>query len=163
MHMSPIAFVVAALALMPPGPAAGQAGAAPFPRASLDSVRLDPGRTVQVSVDGVRVHGVVRGGDASSVVLRVRSVDRTIDRGAIDSLWVLGRNTKRGAVIGGASFGALGTYFALTDFWAGAGESTGDSGGALVRVRGAVAVTAVGAVLGGAVGTVLPNWRLRFP
>lgn len=126
---------------------------------SMSIVQLRPERFVRLQVPDLgRVQGTVRLRTGTEVVLSTGTEDRTIQLGAVDTLWVRGRRTLTGAIIGGV-LGIGGGIFlgALAD-----GLCEYDCSGNNV-VGGAVFGLAAGAAAGALVGTAFPRWRRVFP
>ena len=130
--------------------------------AGLDSatiVLLKPDRFVRLRVPELgRVQGHVGFRTSTEMVLQMERENRTISLGAIDTLWVRGRRTKTGAIIGallglggGIALGAV--VEALCEY---------DCDGNFV-VGGAVFGAAAGGVTGAFIGAAIPRWRRVYP
>jgi len=92
-------------------------------------------------------------------------VERRVAFTSADTLWVRGRATRRGAIIGGVTGAALmgGTYVLLKG---GCAPGTDDpcTGWLLEQpVRYIVLSAGVGGFLGAGVGTVFHQWHRRYP
>lgn len=135
MHRRPMLVVLLALG-----------SAAPLnAQTALDTVlnRLRPGQTIRVSTR-----------DQGRVEYRFGSRDIAVT--SIDSLWVRGRSTATGAIVGGLTLAAV--SFAIVS---GACDPGADCSG--VEVPAAMAVGLVGgALLGALIGSTMPRWRLRY-
>ena len=133
----------------------------PSPRGmdSASILLLTPDRFVRIQLPDLgRIQGNVSQRTASELVLRVEGESRRVALAAVDSLWVRGRHTKTGAIIGGVLgigggifLGALANALCEYDC-----DSNYVVGGA---VFGAVAGGAAGAIIGAAI----PRWRRVFP
>ena len=111
----------------------------------LDTVlnRLRPGQTIRVSTR-----------DQGRTEVRFGSRDLAVT--SIDSLWVRGRSTVTGAIVGGLALGAVAAAIV-----SGACEPGADCSG--VEVPAAAAVGLVGGALVGAlIGSTMPRWKLRY-
>jgi hypothetical protein len=111
----------------------------------LDTVfsRIRPGQTIRVSTR-----------DQGRVEYRFGSRDFAVT--SIDSLWVRGRSTATGAIVGGLTLGAV--SWAIVS---GACSPGADCSG--VEVPAAAAVGLVGgALLGALIGSTMPRWKLRY-
>lgn len=141
--------------------AAGTGAEAQSPAQVLEA-QLARKPVVRLGSDGARATGrllALAGGTAT-----LQSADATVSvpLAGVDSIWVRGRATKTGAIVG-ASVGAIGT--AVFVGWLAAGLCEVDCEGA--GARGALVGFGLGAVGGGlvgaAIGAAIPKWRLRFP
>lgn len=131
---------------------------------SLDSLILGMrlNQTVRVRLhDGSRVEGAVAAVADAPLALRLAHPESLVPATAIDSLWLRGRATGTGAIVGALPVGAATTAVALgfceayspvdgCDLW---GPATlpvilGGFGG--------------GALLGAGVGALIPKWRLKY-
>ena len=131
-------------------------------RGGLDTASvllLKPERFVRIQVPDLgRVQGRVGGLTASDLVLQNEGNSRSVRLAAIDTLWVRGRATKTGAIIGAV----LGI---------GAGVFLGALGEALCEydcnhnyvLSGALIVGAMGGAAGAVIGTAIPRWRRVYP
>lgn len=132
------------------------------PHVGLDSAsiaQLTPRRYVRLQLPEYgRIQGTVGLRSGSELTLQVDAENRKISLGAVDTLWVRGRRTTTGALIG-AILGAGGGAFlgAIAD-----GLCESDCNGNGVLVVGLLGAGA-GAVVGGVVGTAIPRWRRIFP
>jgi hypothetical protein len=142
-------------------PAAPVSGQATRP-AGLDSASvllLKPDRFIRIQVPGMgRLTGNVALRSASELTLMTETDSRAISLGSIDTLWVRGRRTKTGAIVGGILgigggifLGALGE--ALCEY---------DCEGNYI-VGGALFGAAAGGAAGAIVGTAIPRWKRVFP
>ena len=120
---------------------------------------LKPDRFVRMQVPELgRIQGTVGARMGSEIVLQSEEGGRRINLAAVDTLWVRGRRTKTGAVIGallGLGGGVLlGTLFdALCEF---------DCGGDYTLTGGLIGAAAGGAT-GAVIGAAIPRWRRVFP
>jgi hypothetical protein len=126
---------------------------------SASVVQLRPDRFVRIQVPGMgRFSGHVGFHTATELLLKVEGENRTISLGAVDTLWVRGRRTKTGAIIGGilgigggvflgALAEALCEYSCEGDYIIGGGLFGGVAGG----------------VTGAIIGTAIPRWKRVFP
>ncbi|MEO8296109.1 MAG: hypothetical protein ABI613_11390 [Gemmatimonadota bacterium] len=135
--------------------AGAQSGESPD---STSLTQLRPSRFVRFAVPNLgRVQGRVDGPVSGSVTLTSQGQTQTISLGAIDTLWVRGRATRTGAIIGaiaglggGLLFGAL--LDALCEYDCGSN--------ATVTVGALGAITGAGA--GAIVGAAIPRWKKVF-
>lgn len=132
------------------------------PQEGLDSAsiaQLTPRRYVRLQLPEYgRIQGTVGLRTGSELTLQMESESRRISLGAIDTLWVRGRRTTTGAIIGailGAGGGAL--LGAVVD-----GLCEYDCEGNSVLGIGLLGAGA-GAIVGGVVGTAIPRWKRIFP
>lgn len=126
---------------------------------SASILQLRPDRFVRIQLPEIgRIQGRVGSRSGSAIVLQMEGEDRTISLGAVDTLWVRGRRTKSGAIIGGL-LGIGGGIFlgaianALCEY---------DCGGSFV-IGGAIAGGVAGGALGAVIGAAIPRWRRVFP
>lgn len=126
---------------------------------SATMLQLRPDRFVRIQVPDLgRVQGHVGLRTGTQLVLQTGSESRTISLGAVDTLWVRGRRTGTGALIGailGAGGGAL--LGALVG-----GLCEYDCDGDYV-VGGGVFGAAAGGLTGAIIGAAIPRWRRIFP
>ena len=121
--------------------------------------RLEPGQAIRVkTVGGSRFTTRVGLGDTDS--LRFARAEIPFQAERVDSLWVQGRATVTGMIVGAAvatplSFG----------FWAWVCEAVSEGTGcdewgtvSLLALGGGAA----GALIGAGVGSLTPKWRLRY-
>ena len=126
---------------------------------SASILLLKPDRFVRLQVPDLgRVQGRVGVHTATELILQVETENRTIRLAAVDTLWVRGRHTKAGAIIGGilgigggVLLGALGD--ALCEY-----DCDGN-----YTLNGAVLGALAGGVTGAIVGSAIPRWRRVFP
>ena len=90
------------------------------------------------------------------------SGNRTATLAAVDSIWVRGRATRTGVLVGGISGAVIGgVYLGLLV------SATCESDCDNIGVEGALVGGGLGLVAGGLVGAgigaLIPKWRLRFP
>jgi hypothetical protein len=148
------AFVMIALALAP-GTVVAQV--------SIDTplVRLNPGQFARArTLDGRRIQSRVLAIDLDPFTLHLVGHETPLPAASIDSLWVRGRATKTGAIIG-----AVGAGVPSFAFWAVFCEamSEGDGCDEWGTVTGlALAGAGGGALIGAAIGAAVPKWRLRY-
>jgi len=112
---------------------------------ALDTVlnRLRPGQTIRVSIR-----------DQGRVEARFGS--RDIAATSIDSLWVRGRSTATGAIVGGLTLAAI--SFAIVS---GTCSPGADCSGVEVPAAAAVGLGG-GALLGALIGSTISRWKLRY-
>lgn len=128
----------------------------------LDSssiVMLKPNRFVRIQLPDLgRVQGTVGFLTATEMVLRTEAETRTVSLGAVDTLWVRGRNTKAGAIIGAIVGLGGGIFLGLLA----EGLCEYDCGGN-VAVPVALVGMGAGALSGAVVGSAIPRWRRAYP
>ena len=117
---------------------------------------------VRLRTEGTRVTGRLIALTSGVATLETDSGNRSASLATVDSIWVRGRATRTGAIVGGIAgavlFGAFVGYVAE-----GICEVDCDNSfleGALVG--GALGLGG-GALLGAGIGALIPKWRLRFP
>jgi len=129
---------------------------------TIDSVasRLHADQYIRLHVRGGRhvegrfaFHVVAPAGSQLSVA------DTLIQAETVDSLWVRGRATKTGALVGAVVVGVPAAVF-----WAAVcsaiAESECTAWGAVAGLT--VGTAGIGALLGAGVGTAFPRWQLRY-
>lgn len=130
-------------------------------QSGADFGRLVPGQVVRVSTTGHSRFVTRLGGTPADPVTELfarADVPFQVER--VDSLWVQGRATLTGAIVGGA----IATPLAFL-VWGGLCE--GLSYGAGCDAWGEVALLTLaggigGALIGGGIGALVPKWRLRY-
>jgi hypothetical protein len=121
--------------------------------------RTDTGRVVRVlTVDGHRREGKVMSIAATSFI--IDSSAGAIDARAVDSLWIRGNKSGKGALIGAAIIGipvTLGAFNACHD------RPTGERLWSCGTATGISAVgILVGAGLGAMIGSFSPRWNIVY-
>ena len=122
---------------------------------------LKPGQTVRIRVHGGdRIESRIRSLQAESLPLQLVGDSAAFDVAAIDSLWVRGRATRTGAIVGAAVVGVASfAYWAALCTALSDGQGCKDWGHVTAY---SVAGAGVGALIGAAVGAIQPKWRLRY-
>ena len=127
---------------------------------TADFGRLDPGQVVRVSAVGqtrfVTRLGGMPGAPAGELFA---SADVPFDAARVDSLWVRGRATWTGAIVGAAVLTPAG-FLGWGMLCEGADDDGCPSWGLVAGL--AVGTGAVGALLGAGIGALIPTWRLRY-
>jgi len=132
---------------------------------SVDSVLVRPlGRhsLVRLAAEGARTTGRLMSLGGGTATLETETGRRVIDLSGVDTVWVRGRATAKGAIIGGA-VGAvmLGTFAALAlDDNCDSSSCTSAAEGGLA---GGLVGAATGALLGAGIGALIPKWKRRYP
>lgn len=126
---------------------------------------LTPGDRVRLqTVSAGLLEGVAAAASDQSVLLD-RNGDRLeIARADIQKVWVRGRATKKGAIIGGIVGLAAGVTYGLLITRPESSPCDADNctRAGVTAVSGAIGLAA-GAGIGALIGSVIPRWRLRFP
>jgi hypothetical protein len=163
-----VLLLAAALGLLAPAAVAAQLGST----LELEDRQAAVGRVPLGKIIRLRLSD---GGRAAGPVLRWNSLavtlgpymgyaeqDTFVAIQAIDTLWLRGRSTRRGAMYGGISGLALGVAIGAT-----AGSLCPRAGWTRPCTQGAVTSAVAGLVVGGLVGAVIgsgtPNWRRLHP
>jgi len=122
---------------------------------------LKQGQTVRIRVHGGdRIESRIISVRAESLALWLDGASAPLDGAAIDSLWVRGRATSTGAIVGAVVTGA-GSSAAGLAFCKAVSESA-SSCGSDTTVPFFLAGAAGGALIGAAIGAGIPKWRLRY-
>ncbi len=116
-------------------------------------IEAPSGRRLEGVLAATRPDGLVVGQDAQTIQL---------DLGEIDRLWVRGRSTKQGALIGGITGAVAGIGYGLL-----VGEgicNNEDCNADTAAVVGAAGLlgAASGALAGAAIGALIPRWHRRL-
>lgn len=139
-------------------------GAQAFGQAEAPSptVRLQPGQTIRIRLQtGQRLEGHVAAVDSSPPVLRFAELQPPVAIAVIDSLWLREGAAGRSALVGGIVAG-VGMFAVAASVCSGLTESAGcEDWGAVTGWS--VAAAAGGALLGAAIGSRAPRWRLINP
>jgi hypothetical protein len=98
----------------------------------------------------------------SELVLATDAQPVRVPAAKVDSVWVRGRATGTGALVGGVVGALAGVGAGLVISQVFCNNSDCDAGGEAVLGLG-VGGLAGGALLGALVGSAFPKWRLRFP
>jgi hypothetical protein len=153
-----ILAVAVLLMLLPPAAVAQQ----------LDGTRvaavqtLRPGQVLRLDLaHTARVEGLLTLRNDTSLTLAGQDGPIRISLPEIERLWVRGRATRTGALIGAGVGLAAGLLYGFAISEAACGES--DCSRAAVAGFVGLLGGAAGTVLGGGVGFALPRWQLRFP
>jgi hypothetical protein len=118
---------------------------------------------VRLRTEGTRVTGRLIALTSGVATLETESGNRTAGLASVDSIWVRGRATGTGAIVGTvAGTVLLGVFGAVI---ADAFCEEADCSGAWAEgaLAGGVMGAAAGALLGAGIGALIPKWRLRFP
>ena len=122
---------------------------------------LKPGQRVRLRAQGGdRTESRVLSVRTESPALWLEGASAPYDGATIDSLWVRGRATAAGAIVGAVVFGAA-TSGAGLAICKGLSESS-SSCGSDTTVPLFLAGAAGGALIGALIGTGIPKWRLRY-
>ncbi len=144
------------------------AAAAPLQAQASDvlrsAARLHAGTTIRVHGPAGRLTGRVLHASETGLLLGIVTGTEaeardtiTVSLSEIDTLWVRGRATKPGAIVGGLAGLALGVLYGAAIQQACETDCT-----AAIPVL-AVGGAAAGALVGGVVGAAIPRWRRRLP
>lgn len=129
-------------------------------RDSATVVLLKPTRLVRFSLPAMgRVSGRIANRWGDTLALASNGTRQVISLGSIDTLWVRGRATKTGAIVGGI-LGIAGGLFlgALAD-----GLCEYDCQNSDYLVTGGLLGLAAGAGTGAIIGAAIPRWRKVYP
>ena len=122
---------------------------------------LKPGQMVRLRAHGGnRTESRVVSVRTESPALWLEGASAPYDGATIDSLWVRGRATATGAIVGAVVFGAA-TSGAGLAICKGLSESS-SSCGSDTTVPLFLAGAAGGALIGAVIGSAIPKWRLRY-
>ena len=141
------------------------AGVSPVAGQSPDSVLaplVPKSSMVRLASGPGRVTGHLLALTAGVATLETKAGNVTTNLATVDSIWVQGRATKTGAIIGGITGSIL---FGVFVGYVVQNLCEVDCEGAWLKgglVGGALGV-AGGALLGAGIGALIPKWRLRFP
>lgn len=117
---------------------------------------------VRLAASGARMTGrliALGGGEAR---LETSAGASAVPLAGIDSIWVRGRSTRAGVLVG-ASVGAVASAVFVGLLAAAVCEYECENAGAHGAVVGFGLGAAGGALVGAAIGAAIPRWRLRFP
>ena len=141
------------------------AGAAPLAAQSAENV-LTPlvpkSSMVRLRMQGTEMTGRLIALTSGVATLSTESGNRTASLAALDSIWVQGRATKTGAIVGGIAGLVIGAVFVgvMVDALC---EADCDTAGLEGAVVGGALGLGAGGLLGAGIGALIPKWRLRFP
>ncbi len=124
--------------------------------------RLRRTPTVRLGADGARVTGrlIALGGGGAS--LETALGPRVVPLASIDSIWIRGRATKTGLLIGAGAGAVVAAVFLGTVVPA-VCETDCEHAGRDAALAGFAIGAVGGGLLGAAVGTAFPKWRRRYP
>ena len=124
--------------------------------------RLNAGQQIRISAEGMQ-RFVGRAGVAANDTLDLAQDDavRRIPILAIDTLWVRGRATRNGVIIGGAMLGSFTAIFAAA--WTASCETATCTSVPLAALGGFLMGGTVGATLGGFIGGAVRTWKRTYP
>lgn len=134
--------------------------------ARVTAVRaLTPGQRIRVDLRRAgRDQGRFVAANDTAVTLTRDGVSAALPLADLERLWVRGRATARGALIGGGAGALVGiVYGLLISQVACEPVDGGDCTAAEVALLTGALGGAGGAVIGAGVGYAIPIWRLRFP
>jgi hypothetical protein len=131
--------------------------------AALASVR--PGTVVRVhSGGGDRLEGVLVGVEADALMVEVAGTAQRIPGASVEAVWARGRQTRRGATIGGVVVGGAALLYGafLGMIISATGYDDGEAPVLLGLGSGALGA-AGGALAGGVIGSTLSRWYQVYP
>ena len=138
---------------------------APLPGQSAEDVlRPEAARrsVVRLQLQGTRVTGRLVALSAGAAQIEEVAGLRSVSLAEVDSVWVRGRATKTGMLVGAVT-GAIAAGIFVGLVVSAVCEVDCDNAG----LEGALAGFGIGAVggalVGAAIGAAIPKWRLRFP
>jgi hypothetical protein len=141
-------------------PAAAQASRIDTQAAAEALARLHPETVLRIeSQDGRRVQGRFEGLSQTSIRVSFDGSGESVDLDRLTAVWVRGRQTKTGAIIGGVAGIGLGLF---VGYIANSLCDTDDCPGEAYVLAPALFIPA-GALVGGAVGAAIPHWRRIIP
>jgi len=124
--------------------------------------RLNTGQQIRISAEGMqRLVGKAGVAAHDTLDFAQDNAVRRIPIPAIDTLWVRGRGTMHGAVVGGAIAGSF-TAILLAAFAASCETSTCTSV-PLAALGGFAMGATVGAAVGGLIGGSVRTWKQTYP
>ncbi|MGH7561240.1 MAG: hypothetical protein ACRENB_09470 [Gemmatimonadales bacterium] len=154
---------VAALFLLAsvPGAAPAQARRLDPAAAAAALARLTPAQTVRIEDRvGIRTEGRFGGVAGTTLRLSQNGAAEEVDLSRLAAVWVRGRQTKAGAIIGGAAGLGVALFFGLIAN--GVCETDECRGVGPYLVYSAIFVPG-GALVGAAIGAAIPRWRRIAP
>jgi hypothetical protein len=133
-------------------------------------IRADVGTPVRASGLTIgRVEGPLQASWGDTLALLTAAGSRRVDLARIDTLWVMGRATMRGARVG-ALTGSIGLGL-FAGFVYVVGRSVCDTGtcddydageNVLITLYGAAIGAGAGALIGAGIGSAIPRWLVRY-
>jgi hypothetical protein len=142
-----------------PASAVGQTRRIDTQAAAEALARLHPESVLRIEAHGGRrLQGHFDGLTQTSVRVSFDGSGESVDLDQLTAVWVRGRHTKAGAILGGAAGLGLGLYIGLV---VNALCETDDCGSAFLLAP-ALFIPA-GALVGAAIGAAIPNWRRILP
>jgi hypothetical protein len=126
--------------------------------ASEALARLHPESVLRIETQGRRVQGRLDGLSRTSIRVSFDGSGESVDLNQLTAVWVRGRHTKTGAIVGGIGGLGLGLF---VGYIANALCETDDCGDAYLLAP-ALFIPA-GALVGAAIGAAIPNWRRIIP
>lgn len=131
-------------------------------RAAAEALaRLRPETPIRIETkDGRRITGRLDSVSFNAVGLSHDGAVESINLDGLAAVWTRGRRTKAGAIVGGVlgfGLGFLGSAAAKS------GCETDDCAADSYVPRITILGLSIGALVGGAVGATIPNWRRMLP
>ncbi len=124
--------------------------------------RLQAGQMVRArTVDGRRIEARLSAIDRDPLTLRLLGHEAPLPVASIDSLWVRGRATKTGAIVGALAGVPLVAIYAGVSCTSDVLVYHGFCAAGPIILAG-LAGAAGGALIGTAVGAAIPKWRLAY-
>jgi hypothetical protein len=113
---------------------------------------------LRVNDAGILIGNFLRYQD-NTVTIFANSIEKSVDEPAVSALWVRGRATWTGALVGTiiGGVGGIGLMYLASQAWEGT-----DYGSVGLAVLLAGVSTVGGALLGLGIGSVVPKWHLKF-
>ena len=137
----------------------------PFPDQLIVVVEgLHVGQRIRLNTaSSGRLHGIFLEVETSAIRITRGSSGKSVELVDIDRLWVRGRATRTGAVVGALAGTVVGAAFGLFigEVICNGPDCSADTAGAMVILG--LFGGGVGALSGALIGLAIPKWHLRFP
>jgi hypothetical protein len=125
--------------------------------------RLTPSNTIRIHrVAGGRIEGEFARASVTTLVLTGAPAPVEYPFATLDSLWVRGKTTKTGAIIGSISFAVVGLTYGYLANEVGCKDEGGDPCPEVIPLLG-LAGAAGGGLMGALIGSAIPRWHRRVP
>jgi hypothetical protein len=135
------------------------------PAARAQNPLVTPGERVRLeTIHAGRLEGVAVSATDRSVLLNQDGDQLEIASAEIERVWIRGRATRNGAVIGGLVGAAAGVTYGLLITRPESSPCDADNctRAGVTAASGALGLAA-GAGIGALIGSLIPRWKLRFP
>jgi hypothetical protein len=124
-----------------------------------------PGSTARIRIHSSEIiEGVVLHVRPDTMIISPSAGPRAISISQMDSLWIRGTHVRSGTIVGAVAGAAIGMALGVVVARGNCDAGQDCTGGYFLAIPlGAAVLSLPGALAGSLVGSLMPNWHLRFP